>query len=165
MCHPFDMKNRITELLAACRLTGLVRYLNYKWFGRDIILTGQCRRCGACCRNLVLDIHGEWVRSEEDFFALKEENPDYARFRITGRGKDGLLRFTCDRLTEDGCCRDHENRLPICRNYPERDMFFMNGDLLPGCGYELHQDVPFERVLCRKMKQAGKRGKEKGAGS
>jgi hypothetical protein len=138
-------------------LSGLIRYIKLKLLGRDIIISGSCLQCGRCCRKLCLEIKGRWATSENKFYNLVKNNPDYERFKIIGRDEQGFLEFACTWLQEDGSCHDHDNRLRICRDFPEKDMFFMNGILPEGCGYSVHEAVPFDKIL---KKTRGKKGQK-----
>lgn len=133
--------------------SGFIRWLKAKVLGRDIILTGGCRRCGTCCKKLSLNIKGSWISSARRFNKLVRDNPDYERFKIIGRDSHGFLEFACTWLREDGTCKDYESRLRICREFPDKDMFFMNGVLPSGCGYGVEQGVPFGDILEKQMKK------------
>ncbi|MBW2608769.1 MAG: YkgJ family cysteine cluster protein [Deltaproteobacteria bacterium] len=138
-------------------LTGLIRYIKLKLLGRDIIISGSCLQCGLCCRKLCLEIKGRWVTSENTFYKLVKANSDYERFKIIGRDEQGFLEFACTCLQEDGSCRDHDNRLKICRDFPEKDMFFMNGILPEGCGYSVQEWVSFEKILKKTIRKKGQK--------
>jgi hypothetical protein len=133
--------------------TGFFRWLRFKLLSREIILTGSCRRCGSCCQKLNLNIKRSWVSSARRFNDLVRDNADYERFKITGRDSHGFLEFACTWLQEDGTCGDYENRLRICRDFPDKRMFFMNGVLPAGCGYSVEHGVPFSELLERQMKK------------
>jgi Fe-S-cluster containining protein len=133
-------------------LIGWVRYLRLKVLGKQVIVRGRCRQCGACCRRMNLDIGGSWVFSVRRFKSLVRDNPAYARFEIIGRDWNGLLAFACTWLQEDGTCRDYANRLEICETYPHRELYFTNGLLFSGCGYRFEEVVCFERLLKKKAR-------------
>jgi hypothetical protein len=141
-------------------LSGFVRYLRLKLTGRDVLVSGACRRCGACCREVNIEYRGRWIRSPRQFARLKEKRPAYARFRVTGIDEGGFCVFTCDWVTDEGLCRDHENRLAMCRNYPSKGLYYLGADTLDGCGYRFHAGVPFDKVLRRAL-----RAKEGGKGT
>jgi Fe-S-cluster containining protein len=138
---------------------GVLRYLRMKLLGRQVIVRGQCEMCGACCKKISLDIGGSWVRSVRRFKRLVRKNSDYARFEITGRDRNGYLEFRCTWLQKDGTCRDYDNRLQICRSYPDTELYFTNGKLIKGCGFALEEVPDFERLLKRKIRR--ERGGEK----
>jgi uncharacterized protein len=137
-------------------ISGFFRFLKLKLMRREILISGGCRRCGACCRKVSLDIGGSWVKSESQYRKLVSDNPDYERFTITGRDPQGHLEFTCSWLQEEGSCRDYENRLKICDGFPDKRIFFMNGSLPGDCGYSIREGTPFEKVLEREVKNSRK---------
>jgi Fe-S-cluster containining protein len=147
------------KLFHSFSMAGFIRFLRYKYFGHDILISGKCIQCGDCCRELVLNIKGAWVTDPKLFKELAEKNPNYKRFQVKTKGLDGLVRFSCTWLTDGNLCKDHLNRLKICRSFPDRDMFFMNGVLPNNCGYAMKQGVPFEKVLKKKMKKRPKRAR------
>ena len=69
---------------------------------------------------------------------------------ITGKDASGNLIFKCDWLTEENVCKDHENRLDICRSFPDRELYTMNGKLPEGCGFKIQTGVSFDKVLANK---------------
>ena len=99
---------------------------------------GACRRCGTCCRNLVLLDNGTVVSSESQFRRLLKRKPDYACFEPLGcTDSDGWMYFSCSRLGPDNLCRDYDRRPDICRRYPNAGMIRRGGKLLDGCGYRI----------------------------
>lgn len=79
--------------------------------------------------------------------------PEYKRFDIIGRDSQGYLLFRCTWCMADGSCSDYQQRLPLCRNYPESSLLFAGGRLLPGCGYSFAEVVPFAKVLRRELQR------------
>ncbi len=135
------------EKLKMYTVMGWMRYIKLKILDRYIIISGKCKKCGACCRNLSIDIEGKWLRSVTQFKKLVKENPAYKRFKIIGRGLNGYLIFNCEWLKKDGTCKDHKNRLPFCRKYPEKELYFTGGELNKKCGYRFDEVVNFESLL------------------
>jgi Fe-S-cluster containining protein len=140
-------------MFSSLTFAGLIRYLKHALLGKDIIITGSCRQCGSCCRKLSLDIKGSWLTSVSLFNELVQDSPDYKRFRIIGKDKHGFLEFACAWLQEDGKCLDYENRLRICKDFPDKKMFLMNGVVPAECAYVMQQGTPFEKILKKKMKK------------
>lgn len=87
------------------------------------------------------------MRYEEDFFEVVADFPEYARFQITGKDEQGFLRFSCTWLTDEGFCKDHKNRLDLCRNFPDKTLHFCGGTLPDGCGYMIREVRPFKKYL------------------
>lgn len=132
-------------------LVGLFHFIVMKLRGRSILVEGSCRGCGSCCRRLSLEGRDGWLRSKSAFRKVVAHFPEYHRFEISGRDSQGFLLFTCRWLTDDGCCIDHEKRLPLCRNFPESSLLFCGGTLPPGCGYRFNSVIPFEKILAREL--------------
>ncbi|WP_457576862.1 YkgJ family cysteine cluster protein [Desulfomarina sp.] len=143
----FIKKNKTFSLL------GFVRFARLKLMGKTVLITGHCLNCGQCCQSISLEHTDGWLRDEIEFEAITEEHPEYKRFEITGKDGQGFLLFRCTWLTEEGLCRNHEKRLPLCRNFPEKSLFFCGGTLPAGCGYSLVEVIPFERELKKAMKK------------
>ncbi|MBF0275734.1 MAG: YkgJ family cysteine cluster protein [Nitrospinae bacterium] len=129
----------------------LYRYFFLQLSGKEVIVSGRCRQCGSCCKELSLDIDGEWIKSEKNFERLKSRYPEYDRMEITGRDSSGNLTFQCTWLSEENMCKDHENRLEICDTFPNKELYIMGGKLPDGCGYKLQAGVPFNKVLEEKQ--------------
>ena len=132
---------------------GLIRYVRMKCMGKELLVTGSCRSCGNCCRKINLEGQGGWLRSEEDFLAVVKDYPEYERFTFTGRDQQGFLQFSCTWLTDEGFCRDHDNRLSLCMNFPDKSLHFCGGALPPGCSYSIREVRPFSKYLEEKVKE------------
>lgn len=115
--------------------------------GKSILVTGNCRQCGSCCRSISLEGRCGWLRSEKAFREIVEDYPEYGRFVLIGRDNDGFLLFSCSWLNGEGGCRDYESRLPLCRKFPERSLVFAGGRLPPNCSYGFAEVVPFKKIL------------------
>ena len=121
--------------------------------GRRIVVYGSCRQCGRCCRGMSLVFEGVRVKNERQFKKLVKRKPEYGRFFISGRSERGFPEFSCSWQTPEGACRDHENRLDICAGFPTRTMYYLGGELPPGCGYRFVNRGKFEAVLKRTKKE------------
>lgn len=121
--------------------------------GRELVRTGHCRCCSACCRQINLQIGGDWLKRTSQFEELAATEPRYRRFFITGKDQHGLLLFQCRLLGTDGTCQDYHNRLDLCRSFPTSSLILCGGTLPRSCGYAIGPAVPFER----RLKQARKR--------
>lgn len=141
------------EKLRNVSLLGFLRYLRLRLFGKTILVTGTCNGCGTCCKSISLESGGGWIRSEKKFERIVEDFPQYSRFEIIDRDNQGFLLFNCSWVTPEGICRDYENRLPLCKAFPETSLVFSGGKLPQNCGYKFSEVVPFEKILSREMKK------------
>jgi uncharacterized protein len=141
---------KFAQLLTQVRcysLHGVIRSLLLHLRGKSILVTGSCRQCGSCCRSISLEGRHGWLRSEKAFQEIIEDYPEYGRFVIIGKDTDGFLLFSCNWHTAEGGCSDYENRLSLCRKFPESSLVFAGGRLPPTCGYGFAEVVPFKKVL------------------
>ena len=113
------------------------------------IRKGKCLRCGACCRNILLYIEDEPIKTQEQFESVKEWDKHYCSFYISGRSETGALLFTCREIGDDNLCKVYHFRGLGCRNYPiVNSKFLINGGKpLDGCGYYFEADKPFKCYL------------------
>lgn len=146
---------RIFQLLSSYSFLGLIRYLRMKCMGKEVLVIGSCLSCGRCCRKINLEGRGGWLRSNDDFLAVLKDYPEYERFTLTGRDQQGFLQFSCTWLTEDGLCRDHENRLPLCESFPDKNLYFCGGALPDKCGFSIREVRPFSKYLEEEVKEKG----------
>ncbi len=142
--------------MATFSLSGFFYLLLLKVRGKEIITCGSCRACGRCCRRISLHDGHQWLRRKEDFVRLLEVQPEYGRFSIVETDKQGFLVFSCSLITPSGLCGDYENRLPLCRNFPEKSLPFCGGSLPSGCGYSFREVTPFAKVLQKELLQQHK---------
>nr|WP_320114876.1 YkgJ family cysteine cluster protein [uncultured Desulfuromonas sp.] len=136
-------------------IVGWWRHLRLRLTGKELILTGKCRQCGACCRRLQLEQGRRWLRSPRAFKRLVRDHPEFDRFEICGRDSQGLLVFNCTLLGADNRCRDYDNRPQLCRDFPHKGIFFCGGALPPGCGYSLSEGISFDTHLRNARKKNG----------
>ncbi len=92
------------------------------------------------------------MRSEKDFYAIIDEYPEYKRFVVMGKDELGFLYFSCSWLTSAGLCRDHDSRMKLCSNFPDKGLHFCGGKLPPECGFRMVEVRPFDRYLKDEMK-------------
>jgi hypothetical protein len=117
-------------------LDNLLTNLTKKLFPRKWTLTGACRQCGNCCKEIYLkmtpgqmksrlftNISIRWISWLFDFNLLRTDHEHH------------YLVFNCKHLTSDGKCGNYFWRPNICRNYPLVD-YFEEPKLLPGCGFK-----------------------------
>jgi len=102
-------------------------------------LVGSCNYCGECCRDIVIFDGKKFIRTEEDFKKLIENDEYYRMFEISIREPFRLF-FTCTNLGADNRCQRYGDRPQLCKDYPNKDML-MKGTVLPkNCGYELKEE-------------------------
>ena len=135
------------------RIGTLLNLLFMKLSGREMIKTGKCNCCGACCRNINLKIEGDWLKSERAFRKIAESMPEYKRFMITGVDEHGYLTFRCSCQQEDLMCGDYENRPDICRAFPEKSLVLCGGSVPETCGFTIKVGVPFAKRLEQAVKR------------
>ncbi len=136
-------------------LSGSIRYLYLKIVGKTILVTGSCRGCGKCCRNISLKGRYGWLRSDKAFQKIVSIYPEYGRFAVSGRDQQGFLLFSCSLCTPQRTCLDYDKRLALCRKFPESSLVFAGGQLPATCGYKFAEAVPFKKILkaavCRRQ--------------
>lgn len=134
-------------------LGGWLRHVRLRLQKRELIIRGHCRQCGSCCRRIQIQQGRRWLSSRRAFKHLVRKHPEYQRFNIIGRDSQGLLLFECTWLLDDNTCSGHALRLDICRNFPAKEIFFCGGQLPYGCGYNVEEVVPFDRILQDKLEE------------
>ncbi len=131
---------------------GALLYFKVKISNREVVLLGSCFQCGGCCRKINIQTNSGWITSLNQFKKLCLDHPEYSRFSPIGKESQGFISFTCNWLTDNGTCKDHPNRLAICKNYPDKEMIFHSSNTAKGCGFRVEDRVPFARVLNNKIK-------------
>jgi hypothetical protein len=149
------VKTKIRELrrFFAFSLSGILYFLWLKVRGKTIVVSGRCRGCGSCCMNLCLENKDGWLRSESVFREIIKTNPEYDRFVITGQDRTGLLLFKCMWCTPQGTCLHYDNRLDLCKKFPEKSLVFAGGALPVNCGYSFEVVTPFANVLKKELQK------------
>lgn len=109
------------------------------------IRKGKCNRCGNCCRNILLYIEDEPIKTKEQFEKVKEWEKHYNNFYISGKSETGALLFTCKEIDKNNNCRVYFFRGLGCRMYPKKNTKFLinGGKPLDGCGYYFEPNKPF----------------------
>ncbi len=126
----------------------LVFYIQ-KIFSAKYIRKGKCNRCGNCCRNILLYIEDEPIRTSEQFEKVQQWEKHYYNFYISGKSETGALLFTCRELDENNNCKVYFFRGLGCRQYPKVNTKFLinGGKPLDGCGYYFETDKKFKSFL------------------
>ena len=145
--------SKISQLLCTYSPLGLIRYLRILVMGKELLITGSCHCCGNCCKKINLEGVRGWLRSEKEFFEVLQDYPEYGRFKITGKDDQGFIQFSCTWLTDQGLCRDHTKRLPLCMNFPDKSLHFCGGKLPAACGYSIDEVRPFDKYLENEVKE------------
>lgn len=96
-------------------------------------ITGSCKKCGKCCNYM----YSYDTYTEKEFRIMQFIFPAYKRFYIKGKDEEGNLIFACKLVTKDGLCSDYKHRLPMCRKYPAKRIFYP-AKLHEGCGYKVN---------------------------
>lgn len=95
-------------------------------------IQGECRKCGKCCRYM----YSFDTYTEKEFKFMQFLFPSYRRFYIKGKDDKGNLIFACKYVTDNGLCSVYEKRLPMCKKYPSKKIFYP-AKLHEGCGYKI----------------------------
>lgn len=105
-------------------------------------LEGECLKCGRCCKEIYsLDDYTTF-----DFKMTQLIFPQYKRLNVAGKDENGNIILQCNWLKEDGTCCDYNNRLDICRKFPNVKYGSL-GKVPEGCGYRLVPVKKFGDVL------------------
>jgi len=128
---------------------GYVRFFINKLFSSKYIVTGKCRQCGNCCRNILFYVGKNVVTEEEQFERMKEFDKKYNNFYISGKGEKGELLFACKSLTQEGKCSVYRFRSLHCRFYPviSQKFVYNGGQTLDGCGYKFEVNKKFKDYI------------------
>jgi len=108
-------------------------------------IEGECIKCGKCCKYM----YSFDTYSENEFKIMQRIYPKYRRFKIIGKDEKENLIFACRFVSENGLCKDYENRLNMCRSYPAKKIYY-NGKLHDGCGYKVLAEKKFNDFLVTK---------------
>lgn len=119
---------------------------------RKYYRSGKCNCCGKCCEKIYVK-HGKNIITDENVFnKLKGMHDFYDDLEVVDKDDIGLV-FCCANLDkETRLCLNHKNRAPICRNYPQEEIFVMGAQLSEGCGFKFTPIVPFCEVLQKVLK-------------
>lgn len=116
-------------------------------FRKHYYRTGKCKGCGECCTHIYVKHFKHVLQDEKEFERLQGLFGFYKGLKIIGKDDLGLI-FECthlDPITKR--CKIHFFRPPICRRYPQEELFSMGGTLSDKCGFKMEPIIPFKDVL------------------
>ncbi len=123
------------------------RFILYRILGKNYIRTGKCKGCGQCCTHIYVKHFKHVLKDEKEFEKLQLLFGFYADLEIIDKDELGLI-FECKNLDkETKRCKIHYRRPPICRRYPQEELFAMGGTLSDDCGYKMQPIISFKEVL------------------
>lgn len=114
---------------------------------RKYFREGACLCCGRCCSKIYVRHSKDVIKTEEEFNRLKNRYFFYSDLIVIGKDDMGLV-FECSKLDKStGLCTAHSRRPPICRRYPQEEIFSMGASLAENCGYRFVPIYSFEEIL------------------
>lgn len=122
------------------------KFLFQKFTSAKYVVTGKCKACGNCCKNITFKNGEHFIETQEQFDCMRNFDKRYNIFEISGRNKENnALLFKCKYLNNNGKCSKYWLRSLACRNYPKPSQSFIynNGQLLDGCGYKIEKTKIF----------------------
>lgn len=134
----------------------LRRFIWAKIFRKHYWRTGKCKGCGECCTHIYVKHFKHVLKDEKEFEKLQGLFSFYSGLKIIGKDELGLI-FECKHLDpETKKCKIHFWRPPICRRYPQEELFAMGGTLSDSCGFKMEPIIPFKEVLHKLEKKKNK---------
>ena len=126
-----------------------------KLFSSKYVIKGKCKRCGACCRNILFSTQEGYIKDEEIFKKMQKKYPYYRNFKISGIVKDkkdfqnGALTFECKFSSKNNKCKIYPIRPIFCRDYPNINpsLIYEGVTMLDGCGFYFDIDKKFKTYL------------------
>lgn len=116
--------------------------------------SGKCLGCGQCCTHIYVKHFKHVLKDEKEFEKLQYLFSFYAGLKIIGKDELGLI-FECTHLDKaTKRCKIHFRRPPICRRYPQEELFAMGGTLSNDCGYKMVPINSFKEVLNKVEKKS-----------
>ena len=126
-----------------------------KLFSSKYVIKGKCKRCGACCRNILFSTQEGYIKDEAIFKKMQKKYPYYRNFKISGIVKDkkdfqnGALTFECKFISKNNKCKIYPIRPIFCRDYPNINpsLIYEGVTMLDGCGFYFDIDKKFKTYL------------------
>ena len=118
------------------------------------VIKGKCKKCGACCRNILFSNERGYVKDEETFKEMRKKRLIYRLFSpngyVNGEGEEleGAILFKCKCL-KNNKCSIYYLRPIFCRDYPAINKKFIEtgGRTLDNCGFYFEPDKKFSEYL------------------
>ena len=125
-------------------IDGLITSLVYRLFPQPYEISGTCKKRGLCCQNIAVYIPNSFLKHTILVSLIKTWYVFVYNFEyINVNHKENVLLFKCNYLKEKGCSI-YWKRPFICRNYPNIAQFFKRPTFIPGCGYTLKKELPYD---------------------
>lgn len=138
-------------------LEKIKKFIWAKVFRKHYWRTGKCKGCGECCTHIYVKHFKHVLSDEKEFEKLQGLFSFYSGLKIIGKDELGLI-FECKHLdSETKKCKIHFWRPPICRRYPQEELFAMGGTLSDNCGFKMEPLIPFKDVLKKIEKKINKK--------
>ena len=126
-----------------------------KIFSSRYVLKGKCKKCGACCRNILFSTKEGYIKDKDTFEQMQKEYRYYRNFKISGiveNKKDfqnGALTFECKYISKNNRCKIYLFRPMFCRDYPNinPDLIYNGVEMLDNCGYYFDVNKKFKSYL------------------
>ena len=124
-------------------------------FSSKYVLKGKCKKCGACCRNILFSTKEGYIKDKKTFEDMQKKYRYYRNFKISGvveNKKDfqnGALTFECKFINKNNRCRIYWFRPMFCRDYPNinPDLIYNGVEMLDNCGYYFDINKDFKSYL------------------
>lgn len=119
----------------------------HKILRKNYIRTGSCKACGKCCKEIYVRHGKKTIKNEEEYLKLKHFHSFYSYLKPIDKDEIGLI-FECTNLDpETKKCKIHPFRPPLCRKYPQEEVFMMGGSISADCGYKFTPIRTFDSVF------------------
>ena len=126
-----------------------------KTFSSKYILKGKCKKCGACCRNILFSTKDGYIKDEKIFKQMCKKYKYYRNFKISGvvenkqDFQNGALTFECKHISKENKCKIYWFRPLFCRDYPNinPDLIYSGVEMLDNCGFYFDVDKKFSEYL------------------
>ena len=130
----------------------MINWIKFYWnkfTSPKYTLTGKCKQCGRCCKNIVFFAYDKPIKDENLYEKLQLNNKRLKLFYPSGKNEKGELLFTCKSLLPNNKCKYYFFRSLYCRKYPMVKSLTTGKYLTPPekCGYEIIPQKKFDEYL------------------